>query len=255
MSEVVVAQRMWQRRDSAANWTAQNPVLAAGEIGVELGAASADPQKFKIGNGVTAWSTLTYFGTGGGGGTVWYTGSGAPSGGLGVDGDYYLRQSDGDVYLKAAGAWTVVMNLKGPTGATGTTGATGPTGAAGPPGPSSSCFPTATFDGGFGDIAVGHFCDLYLPFGFDISEYTLLGDAIGSIQIDVRVADYAAYPPGPGASICGGSPPALSSAIKARNTTLTGWTVNIASGSTIRFTVTSCTGIKKANLVLKGART
>lgn len=138
MAEIVVAQRMWQRRDTAANWTSANPVLAAGEIGVELGATTSDPQKFKIGNGVTDWATLAYFAGGGGGGSVWYTGSGAPSGGLGVDGDFYLRSSNGDFYEKVAGTWTVQGNLAGPAGATGPAGPTGPAGAdstvPGPPG-------------------------------------------------------------------------------------------------------------------------
>lgn len=60
MTEIVVAQRMWQRRDSAANWTLANPVLNAGEIGVELGVVGT-MQKFKVGDGVTAWSALPYY--------------------------------------------------------------------------------------------------------------------------------------------------------------------------------------------------
>lgn len=43
------------RRDLAANWTAANPTLAAGEIGVET-----DTLKFKIGNGTTPWNSLAY---------------------------------------------------------------------------------------------------------------------------------------------------------------------------------------------------
>lgn len=72
MAQVIVAQRMWQRRDTAANWAAKNPVMAAGEIGVQLGATS-DETKFKIGDGATAWNSLAFFegrlielGTGGG---------------------------------------------------------------------------------------------------------------------------------------------------------------------------------------------
>lgn len=68
MANVVVAQRMWQRRGSAALWASRNPVLEAGEIGVELGATNADPQKFKIGNGATPWNDLAYGGGEGGGG-------------------------------------------------------------------------------------------------------------------------------------------------------------------------------------------
>ncbi len=47
---------MQQRRGTAAQWTAANPVLAAGEIGFET-----DTNKFKMGNGSSAWSALQYF--------------------------------------------------------------------------------------------------------------------------------------------------------------------------------------------------
>ena len=47
---------MQQRRGTAAQWTAANPVLAAGEIGFET-----DTNKFKMGNGTSAWTALTYF--------------------------------------------------------------------------------------------------------------------------------------------------------------------------------------------------
>jgi hypothetical protein len=51
-----MATRMQQRRGTAAQWTSANPVLAAGEIGFET-----DTNKFKVGNGSTAWASLTYF--------------------------------------------------------------------------------------------------------------------------------------------------------------------------------------------------
>jgi hypothetical protein len=44
-----------QRRDTAANWTAQNPTLLAGEIGVE-----SDTGYWKIGTGAAAWNSLGY---------------------------------------------------------------------------------------------------------------------------------------------------------------------------------------------------
>ena len=43
------------RRDTAAAWTAANPVLAAGELGLET-----DTTYYKIGNGSTAWNSLAY---------------------------------------------------------------------------------------------------------------------------------------------------------------------------------------------------
>ena len=51
-----MATRMQQRRGTAAQWTAANPTLAAGEIGFET-----DNNRFKIGDGATAWSALDYF--------------------------------------------------------------------------------------------------------------------------------------------------------------------------------------------------
>lgn len=53
-----------QRHDTAANWTSVNPVLAAGEMGVET-----DTNKFKFGDGVTAWSELPYATSGSSGGS------------------------------------------------------------------------------------------------------------------------------------------------------------------------------------------
>ena len=51
-----MATRMQQRRGTAAQWTAANPTLAAGEIGFET-----DTNKFKMGNGSSAWTSLAYF--------------------------------------------------------------------------------------------------------------------------------------------------------------------------------------------------
>ena len=50
---------MQQRRDTAANWTSSNPTLASGELGLET-----DTGKIKIGNGSTAWTSLSYAATG-----------------------------------------------------------------------------------------------------------------------------------------------------------------------------------------------
>ena len=43
------------RRDTAANWTAANPVLLLGEVGFET-----DTRKLKLGDGTTAWNALLY---------------------------------------------------------------------------------------------------------------------------------------------------------------------------------------------------
>jgi len=48
--------RIKLRRSTASQWTAANPVLFAGEVGVET-----DTNSFKIGDGSTAWTSLYYF--------------------------------------------------------------------------------------------------------------------------------------------------------------------------------------------------
>lgn len=47
--------RIRLRRDTAANWTAANPVLLNGEVGLET-----DTRKLKLGDGTTAWTSLLY---------------------------------------------------------------------------------------------------------------------------------------------------------------------------------------------------
>lgn len=50
-----MAIRIQLRRDTAANWTSVNPVLANGEMGIET-----DTLKVKIGNGSSTWSARPY---------------------------------------------------------------------------------------------------------------------------------------------------------------------------------------------------
>ena len=72
--------RIKLRRDTAANWTSQNPVLALGEPGYDT-----TNNKIKIGNGTSTWTQLSYLtdATGGGGDRL-------------VNGDYELvLESDG----------------------------------------------------------------------------------------------------------------------------------------------------------------
>ena len=50
-----MANRIQLRRDTAANWTRENPILSQGEPGFDLTA-----NKLKVGDGVTAWAELDY---------------------------------------------------------------------------------------------------------------------------------------------------------------------------------------------------
>lgn len=68
------------RRDTAANWTSNNPTLLTGELGFETdtfaSSGSVRCYKFKVGDGSTAWTSLPYSqlgdnGGGGGGSSAW----------------------------------------------------------------------------------------------------------------------------------------------------------------------------------------
>lgn len=52
-----LSQRIRHRRATGAQWTAANPVLAAGELGIESDATSL---RGKYGNGVSTWAQLPY---------------------------------------------------------------------------------------------------------------------------------------------------------------------------------------------------
>lgn len=83
-------------RGTAAAWTASNLVLTAGEMGVET-----DTGKFKVGNGTTAWNSLSY--------------SSGPTGPIGPTGPTGYGEPG-------------APGIAGAAGSPGDTGPTGPTG-------------------------------------------------------------------------------------------------------------------------------
>ena len=50
-----MANRIQLRRDGAQQWANVNPILAQGELGIEI-----DTSRLKVGDGVTAWNSLKY---------------------------------------------------------------------------------------------------------------------------------------------------------------------------------------------------
>lgn len=221
--------RFLVRGGTTANLEAVNEVPLARELVV-----ATDTGKLKLGDGSTHYNDLPFI-----------------SGEVDIEGLVEFRREGGWVQYTNDGAvsWHNLIPL------TDVKGDPGDPGPGGPPGPSSSCFPTASFDGGTADIAVGAFCDLFIPFGFEITRSTLVGDAAGVLSIDVRVASYAAFPPTALDSVCDTTPPTLTGVNKVQDATLAGWSPEITSGSVIRFIVTASSGIKRATLVLEGVRT
>lgn len=97
--------RILLRRDYAANWASNDPVLMLGEPGFET-----DTGKLKIGNGQSPWSQLNYV-----------VGEIGPQGVTGPQG---------------------LVGATGNSGPVGGTGSTGPQGVTGPTGISPSFYPT-----------------------------------------------------------------------------------------------------------------
>jgi len=161
------------RRDSLANWVSNNPVLASGEIGINL-----DTYQYKLGDGVKTWIQLPYAGiagpTGAPGtsissstGATGITGSIGPTGltgptgisSTGVTGSVRIGFSGftGPTGLSATGQTgaTGAIGPTGYTGVTGSTGATGPTGQAGPAGSRGATGPVGVETGATGSSATG----------------------------------------------------------------------------------------------------
>ena len=128
MTTVTIIQH---RRDTAANWTMNNPDPAEGELCFET-----DTGKFKIGNGFTDWNGLPYGDTVGANDSLDL--SDTPNG-YGTSGQV-LRvngAADGLEYVDASSGPAGPAGADGATGPAGADGATGPAGADGADGASS----------------------------------------------------------------------------------------------------------------------
>lgn len=86
-----------------------------------------------------------------------------------------------------------------------------------------------------------------------ITGVTLLGDQSGSVTVDVKTVAYGSYTgPGSASSITASAVPALSSAVKYQDTTLTGWTTTVAANTIMCFHLTSPTTVTWAMIDVKG---
>jgi len=109
-------------------------------------------------------------------------------------------------------------------------------------------------DGGGSVITTGIKGFLEVPFACTITAATLLStDAAvtrGSIVVDVWKDTYANYAPTVADTITASAKPTLSSAIKSRDTTLTGWTTSLSAGDILGFKVDSVSTLLRVTLQL-----
>jgi hypothetical protein len=110
-------------------------------------------------------------------------------------------------------------------------------------------------DGGGSTITTGVKGDIYVPFGYAVTGWTLLADQSGSIVVDIWADTYANYPPTVADTITASAKPTISAATKGQSSTLTGWTTSIAGGRSLRINVDSVTAIQRCTLILHATRT
>jgi hypothetical protein len=136
-----MATRIQVRRDTAANWTENDPTLAEGEIGFET-----DTGLFKIGRALpqTApdglnWNNLSY---------AQVAGPTGPEGAVGPVGEVGATGAEGPPGAPGAPGAPGLNGVAGENGAPGAAGAEGPpgpAGAEGPPGAAGAEGPPGTF--------------------------------------------------------------------------------------------------------------
>lgn len=111
-------------------------------------------------------------------------------------------------------------------------------------------------DGGGATITTGVKGYLEIPFACTINRSTLLADQSGSIVVNIWKTTYSAFDAGSthpvvGDKITASAPPTLSTATKAQDSTLTGWTTSISAGDILAFNVDSVTTCQRVTLSLK----
>lgn len=104
--------------------------------------------------------------------------------------------------------------------------------------------------GGTGDvIEAGVAGDIQFPYACDIISVSLVADQTGSIELDLRVADYDDLPPT--TSICASTRPKITNGAKSKDTTLTGWDTFIPADGVMRVHVLSASTITRVTLSFK----
>jgi hypothetical protein len=110
---------------------------------------------------------------------------------------------------------------------------------------------TYVIDGGGAAITTGLKGYLEVPFDCTIIASTLLADQTGSIVVNVWKCSESSFPPDATGKITASAPPTLTAAVKAQDTTLTGWTTSVSAGDILAFNVDSAATIQRVTLSLK----
>jgi hypothetical protein len=201
------------RRDTLINWVSTNPVLANGEMGINL-----DTYQYKVGDGTKTWNQLPYAGIAGPTGSsgpiisssTGATGVTGPTGPTGMTGPTGISSTGvtGPVRLGFTGITgptgaqttgqtgaTGTLGPTGYTGAAGSTGATGPTGQAGAAGSRGATGPVGDTTGATGSSATGSTGPTGAGGGGTITAgYMRIGLNSVNNQFQTGVTDVAGFP-------------------------------------------------------------
>ena len=67
----------------------------------------------------------------------------------------------------------------------------------------------------------------------------MLGDVVGSVQVDIWKDTWANHPPTVADTICGGNKPKLTAASSMKDSTLTGWSTSVNMDDVLVFNIDS----------------
>jgi hypothetical protein len=276
--------RVQLRRDTATDWTSENPTLAAGEPAVET-----DTGKFKLGDGATAWNSLAYAtdskrnllqpnsaisvtpGTPDTFTLAWTDTVRTVTIDDATTASYSAPSAGSFVQLQITNSASTFVVLTVPTtysaawGANRTSWVIAPSTTVtvglrydgttyqsfGDPGVKGAI--TFTLDGGGSAITTG--AKGFIPVkrgNFYITSAETAADQSGSIIVDVWSDTYDNLLPTDADTITASAPPTLSSVQKITDSTLTGWTRWIPAGNYVRANVDSATTVTYVTVTLVG---
>lgn len=106
-------------------------------------------------------------------------------------------------------------------------------------------------DGGGSAITTGIKADLVVPYNCTVIGWDILGDASGSIVVDIWKDTYANFPPTVADTITGTEKPTLSSVAKNQDVALSTWTTTLTRNDILRFNVDSASTVTRVTLSLR----
>lgn len=109
-------------------------------------------------------------------------------------------------------------------------------------------------DGGGSVITTGEKGHLEVPFDCTVTGWTILGDASGSIVVDIWKDTYANFPPTVADTIAGTEKPTLSAATKNQDLALSSFSTTLTKGDILAYNVDSATTVKRVTVSLRVKR-